>query len=49
MAFDGNLINGEIPQEIGNLPKLMILQLGNNILNGSIPESFGNLSELQIM
>ncbi|MCW8956660.1 MAG: hypothetical protein OQL09_07240 [Gammaproteobacteria bacterium] len=42
----GNTLTGQIPAEIGNLPKLDELLLYDNQLEGAIPASIGNLSEL---
>ncbi|KAL2330059.1 hypothetical protein Fmac_017640 [Flemingia macrophylla] len=40
-------LEGTIPPEIGNLPKLTHLDLSNNYLSGEIPPSLGNLSLLE--
>lgn len=40
---------GEIPQELGQLDKLVILDLSQNLLTGSIPESLGDLSNLRLI
>ncbi|KAL5789101.1 hypothetical protein ACOSQ2_003989 [Xanthoceras sorbifolium] len=40
-------ISGNIPQEIGNLKNLMVLELRGNELTGSIPVTLGNLKQLQ--
>ena len=39
-------LSGPIPENIGNLDKLVTLGLSSNELIGGIPESIGNLSEL---
>ena len=41
-----NLLNGEIPSELGNLTFLTRLYLHGNQLSGSIPPELGNLSNL---
>ena len=43
----GNDLLGSIPQELGGLSNLEVLQLSRNDLSGSIPSSLGNLSNLQ--
>ncbi|KAK1552015.1 hypothetical protein Q3G72_008911 [Acer saccharum] len=40
-------ISGDIPEEIGNLNKLMTLRLANNQLTGPIPVTFKRLQKLQ--
>ncbi|KAE8681125.1 putative Leucine-rich repeat protein kinase family protein [Hibiscus syriacus] len=40
-------IRGSIPSEIGNLSRLIIIELDGNKLTGSIPASIGGLEELQ--
>ena len=42
-----NLLNGEIPSELGNLTFLYSLHLNGNQLSGSIPPELGNLSNLK--
>ncbi|KAK2969054.1 hypothetical protein RJ640_002786 [Escallonia rubra] len=42
-----NKISGTIPQEIGNLNNLYLLNIQVNMISGSIPESIGKLSKLQ--
>jgi hypothetical protein len=42
-----NQLNGSIPQEIGNLTKLLFLFLDENQLSGSIPPEIGNLTQLE--
>jgi len=48
-VLDGNTISGGIPEALGNISSLTILNLGNNIFNGSIPDSLGRLQKLQIL
>ena len=42
-----NNLNGELPQELGNLSALYTLQLSQNQLTGAIPSSIGNLTSLE--
>lgn len=44
-----NRLQGEIPEEIGSLESLEVLDLGGNILTGSIPAALGNLENLQVL
>ncbi|TKY49219.1 LRR receptor serine/threonine-protein kinase [Spatholobus suberectus] len=46
IALKGINIAGAIPNEIGNLTQLTILDLTRNYLNGSIPKSLGRLTSL---
>ncbi|XP_060190896.1 probable LRR receptor-like serine/threonine-protein kinase At3g47570 [Lycium barbarum] len=46
---DGCKINGQIPNEVGNLNSLLILDISGNNLVGSIPTSIGNLRNLQVL
>ena len=41
-----NQVKGSIPPEIGNLTKLIKLNLGTNQLTGSLPPEIGNLANL---
>ncbi|RVW56227.1 Receptor-like protein kinase HSL1 [Vitis vinifera] len=41
-----NIINGTLPPEIGNLNKLINLELSDNYLSGEIPAEIGKLSKL---
>ncbi|KAJ9188733.1 hypothetical protein P3X46_000100 [Hevea brasiliensis] len=50
LAFDGNLLQGIIPESIGNLSKvLQKLYMGGNNFYGTIPASIGNLSSLTLL
>lgn len=50
LAIDGNMLEGVIPETIGNLSKdLSILYMGQNRFNGSIPSSIGLLSGLKLL
>ena len=43
---DNNLV-GTIPEELGNLTPVKIIDLWDNLLSGPIPEELGNLRELK--
>lgn len=45
--LSNNRFEGEIPEVIGNLMWLHLLNLSNNCLTGHIPSSLGNLTELE--
>lgn len=50
LAIDGNMLEGVIPETIGNLSKeLSTLYMGGNRFNGSIPSSIGRLSGLRLL
>jgi len=50
LAIDGNMLEGVIPETIGNLSKdLSTLYMGQNRFNGSIPPSIGLLSGLKLL
>lgn len=50
LAIDGNMLEGVIPETIGNLSKnLSKLYMGGNHFNGSIPASIGRLSGLRLL
>ncbi|KHN06513.1 Putative LRR receptor-like serine/threonine-protein kinase [Glycine soja] len=50
LAIDGNMLEGVIPESIGNLSKdLTKLYMGQNRFNGSIPSSIGRLSGLKLL
>ncbi|CAN1268577.1 Leucine-rich repeat protein 1 [Linum perenne] len=47
LSLGDNMLNGEIPSQLGNLKNLIAMDLYNNALRGSIPSSFGsNLQSL---
>ena len=46
LDIQNNQLTGEIPSEIGNLPKLRSLFLNGNQLTGDIPSELSNLSNL---
>ncbi|KAF8089464.1 hypothetical protein N665_0505s0014 [Sinapis alba] len=43
----GNRLSGDIPESIGLLKELIVLNMSNNAFNGSVPTSLSNLSNLQ--
>ncbi|KAJ9176789.1 hypothetical protein P3X46_012067 [Hevea brasiliensis] len=47
--FSFKKFEGEIPDIIGNLQRLYLLNLSNNLLNGHIPSSLANLKELECL
>ncbi|CAK9182864.1 unnamed protein product [Ilex paraguariensis] len=50
LAIDGNLLEGVIPESIGNLSKVLSnLYMGGNHIHGSIPASIGLLSGLTLL
>ena len=50
LAFDGNLLEGVLPEPIGTLSKnLSRLFMGGNRFTGKIPESIGNLTGLTLL
>ena len=46
LVLSVNRLRGEIPPEIGNLPNLTHLHLGENQLSGKIPAEIGSLTNL---
>lgn len=47
--FSYNRFEGEIPDMIGNLQGLYLLNLSNNLLNGHIPSSLQNLKAIECL
>ncbi|KAK9994130.1 hypothetical protein SO802_023833 [Lithocarpus litseifolius] len=47
LDFSSNRFAGAIPESIGNIKLLRLLNLSNNILTGHIPPTLGNLAELE--
>ncbi|GLT25996.1 hypothetical protein SLA2020_010900 [Shorea laevis] len=45
--FSSNQFHGPIPDELGELNSLLLLNLSHNSLNGQIPSSLGKLAELE--
>jgi hypothetical protein len=46
LSLVSNKMNGNIPQELGNLASLQVLELFDNELTGNIPSELGNLTNL---
>jgi hypothetical protein len=44
-----NFLSGTIPDNLGAMSYLQVLNLGHNRLNGNIPESFGDLKALGVL
>ncbi|MFS7890084.1 putative protein kinase RLK-Pelle-LRR-III family [Helianthus anomalus] len=47
LMLAGSHLLGSVPQELGMIPHLRLLDLSNNSLNGSLPASIFNCSELE--
>ncbi|GLT91255.1 hypothetical protein SLE2022_091520 [Rubroshorea leprosula] len=47
--FSCNKFGGEIPELVGNLKGLQLLNLSNNILDGQIPSALGYLANLEAL
>merc|ERR1712195_260420 len=45
----GNKLSGKIPDSIGKLERMAVLDLGDNSFTGTIPDSIGNLKALEIL
>ncbi|GMP72087.1 hypothetical protein CsSME_00030242 [Camellia sinensis var. sinensis] len=48
MCFEGNMFNGTVPAELGNLVDLLYLRLSSNNFNGKLP-SFQSCEQLRIL
>ncbi|XWS17028.1 hypothetical protein CRYUN_Cryun33cG0032300 [Craigia yunnanensis] len=44
-----NILDGEIPYEIGNSRKIIVLSLSHNSLTGPIPPTFANLMQMETL
>ncbi|GAB5400248.1 MAG: hypothetical protein Aureis2KO_18330 [Aureisphaera sp.] len=44
-----NNLNGELPQSLGNLTELKVLELSFNKINGTIPNTIGSLKKLELL
>ncbi|MEQ9298225.1 MAG: T9SS type A sorting domain-containing protein [Cyclobacteriaceae bacterium] len=49
LDLDYNLLNGEIPEPLGQLSELQELSMSSNQLSGGLPESIGSLSKLKLL
>ncbi|KAI3847927.1 hypothetical protein MKW92_002131 [Papaver armeniacum] len=47
MDFSNNEFEGEIPEVIGNLSSLYVLNFSRNALTGPLPSTIGNLEQLE--
>lgn len=47
MDLSNNELSGVIPAEIGDLPKVKVMNLSHNFLSSSIPSSFSNLKAIE--
>ncbi|KAK3035430.1 hypothetical protein RJ639_032855 [Escallonia herrerae] len=45
--FSSNRLTGEIPESLGDLTSLRLLNISNNSLTGQIPSSLGNMAALE--
>lgn len=45
----GNNLRGTLPDELGLLKRLKVLDLGHNFINGTIPSSLSNLNHLEVL
>jgi len=43
LYLGGNLLTGQIPQDLGHLENIEILRLDSNKIKGTIPDSIGSL------
>ncbi|XP_057848109.2 receptor-like protein EIX1 [Cryptomeria japonica] len=47
LDLSGNRISGHVPQGMGSLAGLIILNISRNNISGTIPESLGNMAQLE--
>jgi len=45
--LSGNQLTGSLPQELGSLSNLLILQIDYNEISGKLPTSLANLKKLK--
>ncbi|KAG6493712.1 hypothetical protein ZIOFF_048706 [Zingiber officinale] len=45
--FSNNMLNGSIPQTVGDLTSLCVLNLSRNLLTGGIPPKLGAMTQLE--
>ena len=45
--LNGNKLSGSLPDELGNLVKLIRFQIDENRISGPIPKSYANLASLK--
>lgn len=49
LDFSRNHIEGKIPESIGMLKELQVLNFGSNLLSGNVPGVFGNFTHLVVL
>jgi Leucine-rich repeat (LRR) protein len=49
LSLHENHLFGSLPDSIGNLQSIRLLDLGSNLLTGTIPESIGQLARVQYL
>jgi hypothetical protein len=47
--LQNNNITGQLPPELGALPRLQTLDLSNNLFSGRVPDTLGRLSALRYL